>query len=218
MPSSVALASLQNTQAPVSRTLILLPSIETNSQSPPSRFRLGRISSMTSRTRRIRSCSAERTGFSCTISVCMVMALDSSKNSAEAKNSAETLAAGAAVGGVGIFESEAGALDGDDEIDGHAGEQFARGGFDENLDAIALDQFVVFLGLLDQAHQIFVAGAAARLDFKAQALDGLGRPLDGVADSVQCAVGEMDHCRSSTDEEAFAHKISKSRARTSPKA
>ena len=47
MPSSVALLSLQNTQAPVSLTMILLPSISISSQSPPSRCRFGRISSIT---------------------------------------------------------------------------------------------------------------------------------------------------------------------------
>ena len=47
--------------------------------------------------------------------------------------------------GVGIVEREAGAFDGDDEIDGDAGEEVAAAVLDENLDAVALDDLVAFI-------------------------------------------------------------------------
>src|SRR5271165_6770208 len=84
MPSRVALLNLQKTQAPVSLTITLLPQISTSSQSPPSRRKFGRISSITSVMSRIRSASAVATWLICSDSTSMIlpMLLDGSQTNA----------------------------------------------------------------------------------------------------------------------------------------
>src|SRR5450755_3306324 len=74
MPSSVALLNLQNTQAPVSLTMILLPSISISWQSPPSRCRFGRMSSITALMMRVRSSSCDGNGFETSDSTSMAQA------------------------------------------------------------------------------------------------------------------------------------------------
>ena len=70
--------------------------------------------------------------------------------------------------GVGVFEGEAGAFDGDDEIDRRAGKQILALGVDKDLDAVAFDDRVFFLRRFDQAHHIFIARASAGFDHDAQ--------------------------------------------------
>src|SRR6266545_1685143 len=221
MPSSVALLSLQKTQAPVSLTITLLPSTSISSQSPPSRRRFGRISSITALMICVRSVSGVADCLGCsdwpsilfTFSSCLFALMDCTRPSAEpmaqprkvarrcsaragsvATASAERLSAGAARLCVRILEREPRSFEGNHEIYGGARQELVAFHVDEHLHAIAFDHSVVGLGVADETHHVLVAGAAAGLDHDAQAADGVGRPGDRAPDRVQRAVGEIDHC------------------------
>src|SRR5579872_3741538 len=79
-------------------------------------------------------------------------------------------AGSAAAGGLylGIFELEAGGLEGLDVVDGAAVEVHGGGGVDEDLEVVEADDLVHHAGGVLKAHGVLEAGAASAHDADAQ--------------------------------------------------
>ena len=112
------------------------------------------------------------------------------RGGAAAEGGVEALAAGAALGGVGVHHGEAAAHQAVDEVDLRAAQVLQRKRVDDDLDARLLDDFVVVSRLGLERHAVRESRAAARRDEHAQR--AVGRLLAGqdVAQTVDGFVGK----------------------------